>query len=223
MSTKFKKSDDVKIIKQNETRRGYEDLYGEQGVVQYVRTYRQPHVDALPETTYYVAVSGRVNPNQVNGWFVYDEEDLTKWSGVACANGKPCVKISINKEENKNMFEKINVLDLHFEYKKDEIIKKYEKKERNLIKKDGIVAQVEAFKVQMKDVKGLTIYYNYDYPPELRDELEALHVKRDREIDLLRDERDDIKVVLQDCDTYEQKQAILKAYGVIDEQGKLIK
>ena len=135
------------------------------------------------------------------------------------------IKLGIYKKENKEMYcvNEPSIIDLYFDNENSKISKKYSEKERKLMKKDGVIAQVEAFKAQMKDVKGLKIEYKYELPREIKEQREKLSVACDHEIVVLRDKCREIKTMVAECETYEQKQAILKAYNIIDEQGKLIK
>jgi hypothetical protein len=229
---KFKKGDEVVINKIGDNRRGYDNLYGRIGTIQFVKIY-DGH--ATPEITYHVKVDGRKNPNQCDGWFVYDEEDLV---GVARCDGIDtleyyikgtfgtdlCVpKTSINycKKENKEM----ELLEIYFEEKQKQLEIKRDAKCDKIKLKDPIIRDLEALAKKYKDVKGLSIFANYEYQfsKEIYAELDKCEKDYKRQKGELIGLKKEIVAQLELCETYEQKQAILKAYGVVDEQGKLNK
>ena len=230
---KFKKGDEVVINKLGDNRRGYDNLYGRIGKIQFVKIY-DGH--ATPEITYHVKIDGRKNPNQCYGWFVYDEEDLL---GVASCDatdtisyclGRPFgeslyvtsdTSINYYKKENKEM----ELLEIYFEEKQRQLEIKRDAKCDKIKLKDPIIRDLEALAKKYKDVKGLSIFANYEY--QFSKEIYAELDKCDKDYKLQKGEliglKKEIIAQLDLCETYEQKQAILKAYGVVDEQGKLNK
>ena len=229
---KFKKGDEVVINKIGDNRRGYDNLYGRIGKIQFVKIY-DGH--ATPEITYHVKVDGRKNPNQCDGWFVYDEEDL---EGIAHCDGidamEYCIKgtfgtglcvpktpINYYEKENKEM----ELLEIYFEEKQKQLEIKRDAKCDKIKLKDPIIRELEALAEKYKDVKGLSIFANYEYQfsKEIYAELDKCEKDYKRQKGELIGLEKEIVAQLALCETYEQKQAILKAYGVIDEQGKLNK
>lgn len=224
--TKFKVGDEVRIIKIADKRSCYKGLCNHTGVVKYIRKYRD-------ETTYYLQLSDRVNPAQEQGWFVYDEEDLEfkcgiyneppiraehAWTCEFLTDGVPNIKI---KEEKKEM----ELLDIYFNEKIKQLEIKHDAKCDKIKLKDPIVRELEALAEKYKDVKGLSIFttYEYQFSQEILEEMN----KCDKDYRIQREKLSsleyEIKAQLDICETYEQKMNVLKAYGVIDEQGKLNK
>ena len=206
---KFKKGDEVVINKIGDNRRGYDNLYGRIGKIQFVRIY-DGHT--TPEITYHVKVDGRKNPNQCDGWFVYDEEDLE------CV---PKTSIKYYEKEKKEM----ELLEIYFEEKQKQLEIKRDTKCDKIKLKDPIIRELEALAKKYKDVKGLSIFANYEYQfsKEIYAELDKCEKDYKRQKGELIGLKKEIVAQLELCETYEQKQAILKAYGVVDEQGKLNK
>lgn len=234
MINKFNKGDVVVINKRGDSRRGYDNLYGRTGKVQFVKIY-EGH--ATPEITYHVKVDGRKNPNQCDGWFVYDEEDLEfkydthdvysepplraehefgVWACEFSTDGKPYIKI---KEEKKEM----ELLSIYFNEKIKQLEIEHDKKCDKIKTKDPIIKEVYALAKKYKDVKGLSIFPNYEYQfsQEILEEMN----KCDKDYRIQREKLSsleyEIKAQLDICETYEQKMNVLKIYNVVDEKGKL--
>ena len=226
--TKFKIGDEVRIIKVADKRSCYKGLCNHTGIVKYLRTY-------VDETTYYLELKDRVNPAQEHGWFVYEEQDLVLKSSentnISIGIGKsyiatitqPLNYITIDefKKENKEM----ELLEIYFEEKQRQLEIKHDAKCDKIKLKDPIIRELEALAEKYKNVKGLSIFANYEYQfsKEIYAELDKCENDYKRQKGELIGLKIEIVAQLDLCETYEQKQAILKAYGVIDEQGKLNK
>lgn len=231
MTSKFKKGDEVVINKRGDNRRGYDNLYGRIGKIQFVKIYEGR---STPEITYHVKVDGRKNPNQCDGWFVYDEEDLEyttrcdEMDALEYCIHAPELRLGINKvnyylknEEKKEM----ELLNIYFDEKIKQLEIEHDKKRDKIKTKDPIIKEVYALANKYKDVKGLSIFPNYEYQfsQEILEEMN----KCDKDYRIQREKlsslEHEIKAQLDICETYEQKMNVLKAYGVVDEQGKLNK
>ena len=127
----------------------------------------------------------------------------------------------IEKKENKEM----ELLEIYFEEKQKQLEIKRDAKCDKIKLKDPIIRDLEALAEKYKDVKGLSIFANYEYQfsKEIYAELDKCEKDYKRQKGELIGLKKEIVAQLDLCETYEQKQAILKAYGVIDEQGKLNK
>ena len=224
--TKFKVGDEVRITKIADKRSCYKGLCNHTGVVKYIREYRD-------ETTYYLQLSDRVNPAQEQGWFVYDEEDLehkcylrideprTIVTGTTYNVGDFETFINKIEEEKKEM----ELLDIYFNEKIKQLEIEHDKKYDKIKTKDPIVKEVYALAKKYKDVKGLSIFPNYEYrfSKEILEEMNKCDNDYRIQREKLSSIEHEIKAQLDICETYEQKMNVLKAYGVIDEQGKLNK
>ena len=119
----------------------------------------------------------------------------------------------------------MEILELYYNIKKGEIDDKYKKDFERLRNSIPEIKRVKEFFETMRDVKGLRLAFEYEWDkhPQYMEQLNKLNEKYDKKLTDLRLERDEISTMLSACETYEQKQNILKAYGVINEQGKLRK
>ena len=99
------------------------------------------------------------------------------------------------------------------------------KKNDKIKTKDPILKEVCSLANKYKDVKGLSIFANHEYrfSQEILEEMNKCDKYYRIQRAKLQSLENEIRAQLDICETYEQKQNILKAYGVIDEQGKLNK
>jgi ribosomal protein S1 len=119
----------------------------------------------------------------------------------------------------------MEILEFYRNVKKGEICRKKTKALERLKSTHPVINAVKNFADMMKDVKGFVFNWDFDWDEDKEfykkiEETENKYTKQMNEFDANYRE---IKALLTDCETYEQKQNILKAYGVIDEQGKLRK
>jgi hypothetical protein len=127
----------------------------------------------------------------------------------------------IEKKENKEM----ELLEIYFEEKQRQLEIKRDAKCDKIKLKDPIIRELEALAKKYKDVKGLSIFANYEYQfsKEIYAELDKCEKDYKRQKGELIGLKKEIIAQLDLCETYEQKMNVLKAYGVVDEQGKLNK
>jgi hypothetical protein len=206
---------------------GYEHTNDKIGTIVNIKSYTK--CDKTYERIY-VDLSPLHNPAQEQGLFIFKKEELMLlkaeeppiWRcGVTTFSEeelKPYIKI---KEEKKEM----ELLNIYFNEKIKQLEIEQDKKRDKIKTKDPIIKEVYALAKKYKDVKGLSIFPNYEYQfsQEILEEMN----KCDREYRVQREKLSsleyEIKAQLDICETYEQKMNVLKAYGVVDEQGKLNK
>ena len=221
---------DVVIIKKIGNKSSYEPILNKKGVVvDFVNSY-----DAYTMKTrrkYYVYVGGYQNQYHSQGYYVFEDEN---WLERVCQDARVCVPDELDaityavkreefciKKENKTM----EILELYYDIKKGELDDKYRKDFERLRNSIPEIKRVKEFFETMRDVKGLRLAFEYEWDkhPQYMEQLNKLTEKYDKKQADLRLERNEIGTMLSACETYEQKQNILKAYGVIDEHGKLRK
>lgn len=132
------------------------------------------------------------------------------------------IKLGIYKKENKEM----ELLEIYFENKQIENDAECEQACEKARKKDLMYKGICEIQENYKDIGGVRISIDhgvYEFNESVKKEILKILDKRDRRDKVLRELECEIKAQLKMCETYEQKQAILKAYNIIDEQGKLIK
>ena len=221
---------DVVIIKKIGNKSSYEPILNKKGVVvDFVNSY-----DAYTMTTrrkYYVDVNGHKNEYQPQGYYVFEDETCLE---RVYQNARVCVPDKLNaiaygvkreefciKKENETM----EILELYYDIKKGEIDDKYKKDFERLRNSIPEIKRVKEFFETMRDVKGLRLAFEYEWDkhPQYMEQLNKLNEKYDKKLAEIDAEFIEIRAMLSECETYEQKQNILKAYGVIDEHGKLRK
>lgn len=118
------------------------------------------------------------------------------------------------------------ILEVYYGRKRDKINAEFGKK------CDKIKLADENYKVYNECVDKLVPIYEktkqtfHDitkplFSDETNKKLDELNLKREKELTKLDNEFDEINAQLSMCETYEQKQSVLKLYKVIDENGKL--
>lgn len=222
----FKVGDIVAVCCHRETT-GYEHANNKIGTIVNVKSYTKG------DKTYdrvYVDLSPLHNPAQDQGLFIFKKEELMLlkedeppiWHcDVATFSEEeltPYIKI---KEEKKEM----ELLDIYFNEKQREIREKYREKGAKIKCKDPVYKELTDIAKKYEGVRGVICYAGCDF--EYNDEIRKALVKNDRDCDVQLDNmfnlKKEIMAQLDICETYEQKMNVLKAYGVIDEQGKLNK
>ena len=106
------------------------------------------------------------------------------------------------------------------------IFKKENKEKSIKIKsKDPVYKELSDIAKKYDGVRGVVCYAGCDF--EFSDEIKKALIKNDRDCDVQLNANYELKAEiiaqLTECETYEQKMNVLKAYGVVDAQGKLIK
>ena len=202
----------------------YKKVINQVGFIADIMRYHSAVVNA-EVVKYYVDVPNHRNEYQANGHYVFDNTDCLElvkepeWYGYTLIDPvEP--KITI-KKENKTM----EILNLYNDIKRDEVRQKRKKELEKLKNSHPVIKAINEFRNSMKDVKGLTFSYNYVFEKdaEFDAKIEKLNEKYDKKLAEIDAEFIEIRAMLTECETYEQKQNILKAYGVIDEHGKLRK
>lgn len=221
---------DVVIIRKTGDKPSYTPILNKKGVVvDFVSVY-----DNLTMTTrrkYYVDVTGYKNDYHSQGYYVFEDEtclerayqDTRVWvpdelDAIAYAMKRKefCIE-----KENKTM----EILEFYKNVKKGEILRKKTKALEKLKSTHPVIKAVKNFADMMKDVKGFAFNWDFDWDEdkEFYKKIEETNNRYDKQVDEFDANYREIKAMLTDCETYEQKQNILKAYGVIDEHGKLRK
>jgi hypothetical protein len=150
-------------------------------------------------------------------------EEPNEWSGYAVNCVDDTIKPKIEIKENKKM--NIKLLDIYYEKESKKLHEKYENKAEKLRMQDlrySTLKSIEAV-VKTKELEeAVSVYPNSiklnDYiGQEIRKVYNELS-KKETELRMLCDE---INAQLEMCETYEQKQEILKRYKVINEKGTI--
>lgn len=220
---------DVVIIREIGNKSSYEPILNKKGIVVNVVTSYDP----LTTTTrhkYYVDVCGYKNEYQAQGYYVFEDETCLErayHARVCVPDGLDTITYAMKREDCciKKENETMEILEFYKNVKKGEILRKKTKALEKLKSTHPVINAVKNFADMMKDVKGFVFNWDFDWDEdkEFYKKIEETSNRYDKQIDEFDANYREIKALLTDCETYEQKQNILKAYGVIDEHGKLRK
>lgn len=151
------------------------------------------------------------------------EREPNEWSGYAINCVDDSIKPKVEIKENKKM--NIKLLDIYYEKESKKLYKKYDNKAEKLRMQDLRYSTLKSIEAVVK-TNGLeeaisiypdTIKLDDDIMQEIRKVCDELN-KKESELRRLCDE---INAQLEMCETYEQKQEILKRYKVINEKGTI--
>ncbi len=146
-----------------------------------------------------------------------------EWSGYAINCVDDSIKPKVEIKENKKM--NIKLLDIYYEKESKKLHEKYENKAEKLRMQDLRYSTLKSIQAVVKTnslEEAVSVYPNSiklnDYiEQEIRKVYNELN-KKEIELDILCNE---INAQLEMCETYEQKQEILKRYKVINEKGTI--
>lgn len=236
----MKKGDKVRIL-DSERRPRYEQLINKIGEIVRISAYIDPY-NHVENTNYYVEIPECINEYQGNGWWVFKNATSLELISdeVTCDDcmdaisyamwgfDKNYIKVPIIKEsledkgDNKNM----TILEIYKERRREKINKKYDDME-NAVRQCDPRYKVwrECTNTLLKLYEEDKILANAFAPINLSDEtrkrLNAIDKTRCEELNDLSDKLNEVQAQLSMCETYEQKQDILRTYKIIKENGKV--
>ena len=234
----FKVGDFVKIVRTGQ-RPTHQCVLNRVGKIEYIRH----HAVNTPyeEITYFVSVDGIRNENQIHGWWFFDEKDL-----LYIGSPHNCIIVNEPKQLHcdslayvdyacqmiENRFKETKDMEL-LEIYKDKLMNTLEIKmsaKRERIKmKESVYKDLINYEKELKQLGNerlnACVVFNFDeyeFTPQTKRAIDKLSRDICVEKQKINKLISEIRAQLDMCDTYEQKQNILKAYKVIDDQGKLL-
>lgn len=137
-----------------------------------------------------------------------------------------------NKKENKNKKEKekkkiMELLELYERFQTENIEKSFDKQMEELLEKDELVQAAKEYNQRLNLLEDnvrrehLKLDIERVLTTETQNEVNKIRKTIKEATYKLKDKCNIIKAHLELADTFEEKQAILKSYNVIDENGKL--
>ena len=233
---KFKKGDVVRICNA-EKRSAYVRMLGKVGTIvdaEYTRYIDDERI------TYRVRVDDSPNEHQENGLWVFHKEKSLKLYNPQCddqldayeyaiqklgLNDNPHSRDYIIKGEKQNMMNEI--LEIYEEKQLRKINKKYDDLEQSIKKTD------ERYKVWLECTTTLDKLYaedkivsfahaNIELSEDTKKKLRTLvYDKREEELRKFYSKKAEVNAQLSMCETYDQKQEILRLYNIINKKGKV--
>ena len=226
---KFKKGD-VVVIDNAEKRSAYVRMLGKVGTIvdaEYTRYIDDERI------TYRVRVDDSPNEHQENGLWVFHDESSLKLYNPQCDDQLDAYTYSmfetryhiddIIKGDNKTMN---NILDIYGDRKREKINKHYEQlMEQTKLADERYVIFKDCSNKLDKLYKEDGIITNYLVEPRLTEKtkkhLEELAELREKEYWKLNNKIKEVDAQLSMCETYDQKQEILRRYNIINKNGKV--
>ena len=236
---KFKKGDVVRICHE-EFRQSYKQVLGKVGTIVDAE-YKQMIDDE--RITYRVCVDDSPNDYQANGLWVFHDESslelyeedpsiiqLRQMSGYI----DDCIAQAVlNKETTINTFNikgdknnMNNILEIYVDRRREKINKKYDELENSVKLTDA------RYKVWKECVDTLDKLYaedkilnfahaNIELSEDTKKKLHTLYDACEEEFRKLLIKRNEVDAQLSMCETYDQKQEILRRYNIINKNGKV--
>ena len=230
---KFKKGDKVRVL-DSEKRPRYEQITNKIGKIVYISSYIDPYRH-IENTNYYVEIPEYANEYQSKGWWVFknanslrlmsdevtydDQMDEYNYSMLG-------IRYHIDdiiKGDNKTMN---NILDIYGDRKREKINKHYEQlMEQTKLADERYVIFKDCSNKLDKLYKEDGIITNHLVEPRLAEKtkkhLEELAELREEEYCKLDNKIKEVNAQFSMCETYEQKQEILRRYNIINKNGKV--
>ena len=195
----FDIGDIVKIISHGD-REIYKTIVGMTGEIKMIRTWHAKEISD-DNKTYYVRIDGYDNPNQMQGYWCFDETQIRK----------------IIKEKNIKM----NIIEIYVDNKLRKIDMKHEKLIEEYMSKDEDYAMLMKIKRNPKLAPFVRNEIVYKFSDEINVLIHEENMNFETERNKVYRLADEVTAQLNMCETYEQKQAILKQYKIIKENGRV--
>lgn len=234
----FKIGDEVRILG-TENRGRYEQILTKKGKIVYISSYIDPYRH-IENTNYYVEIPEYANEHQIKGWWVFkntnslrpisdevtygDQMDAYKYSMLGMRYDMTEID-DIIKGDNNNMMNEI--LEIYEEKQLRKIHKKYDDL-KQLIKQTD-----ERYKVWLECTTTLNKLYaedkicnfahaNIELSEDTKKKLRTMvYDAREEELRKFYSKKAEVNAQLSMCETYDQKQEILRKYNIINKNGKV--
>ena len=235
---KFKKGDKVRVLG-SEKRPRYEQITNKIGEIVYISSYIDPYRH-IENTNYYVEIPEYANEYQSKGWWVFKnanslrlmsdevtyDDQMDEYTYSMFMTRYNMTEIDdIIKGDNKTM--KNEILEIYEEKQLRKINKKYDDLEQ-LIKQTD-----ERYKVWLECTTTLDKLYaedkivsfahaNIELSEDTKKKLRTMvYDKREEELRKFYSKKAEVNAQLSMCETYDQKQEILRRYNIINKNGKV--
>ena len=233
---KFKKGD-VVVIDHAENRSTYVRMLGKVGTIvdaEYTRYIDDERI------TYRVRVDDSPNEYQENGLWVFHKEKSLKLYNPQCDDQLDAYEYAIQKLGlNDNPYNRDYIIKGEKQNMMNEILEIYEEKQLRKINKkyddlEQLIKQTdERYKVWLECTKTLNKLYaedkivsfahaNIELSEDTKKKLrEMVYDKREEELRKFYSKKAEVNAQLSMCETYDQKQEILRRYNIINKNGKV--
>lgn len=233
---KFKKGDVVRICN-TEKRSAYIRMLGKVGTIvdaEYTRYIDDERI------TYRVRVDNIPNEYQENGLWVFRDESSLELYNPQCDDQLDAYEYAIQKLGlNDNPYNRDYIIKGEKQNMMNEILEIYEEKQLRKINKkyddlEQLIKQTdERYKVWLECTTTLNKLYaedkicnfahaNIELSEDTKKKLrEMVYDKREEELRKFYSKKAEVNAQLSMCETYDQKQEILRRYNIINKNGKV--
>ena len=233
---KFKKGD-VVVIDHAENRSAYVRMLGKVGTIvdaEYTRYIDDERI------TYRVRVDDSPNEYQENGLWVFHKEKSLKLYNPQCDDQMDAYEYAIQKLGlNNNPYNRDYIIKGDKQNMMNEILEIYEEKQLRKINKkyddlEQLIKQTdERYKVWLECTTTLDKLYaedkilsfahaNIELSEDTKKKLRTIvYDKREEELRKFYSKKAEVNAQLYMCETYDQKQEILRRYNIINKNGKV--
>ena len=232
---KFKKGDKVRVL-DSEKRPRYEQITNKIGKIVYISSYIDPYRH-IENTNYYVEIPEYANEYQSKGWWVFKNANSLRLMSDEVTYDDQMDEYTysmfgtryhiddIIKGDNNNMMNEI--LKIYEEKQLRKINKKYDDLEQSIKQTD------ERYKVWLECTTTLDKLYaedkivsfahaNIELSKDTKKKLRTMvYDKREEELRKFYSKKAEVNAQLSMCETYDQKQEILRRYNIINKNGKV--
>lgn len=212
----------------------YPEIQGRIGVLNKIDNYKG-------KITYRVDIYGCSNNKSTDGLYLFDKSQITK---VETKAGKEATvtlcddrgydaeefdalyNAKFNTNSIKERFEggdnKMKLLEIYMDRKMDKLFKDMDTAQDKAWEKNSTYKALKDLAEKTKTKDGYLFNFNFIFMPDsVREEIDKIHKdKEEKEIQLNR-LINEVEAQLAECETYEQKINVLKAYEILDEKGKV--
>lgn len=214
----LKIGDRVKIVN-NGGKPSYDIAVNRTGTIEHIREYDKY------DNVYYVKLDANIiNPNvDENSWCC--KADMLGDPNInfgVCRTTYTITEIDDIIKENK-----MEILEIYYERKRKQLDINQEKEINKIKMKDEKYARLYDIEQELKaiaithDIDYHIAYARFSFSPNIVDMGDKCKRKYGEKIRQLEQLIDEVKSQLSMCETYEQKQKVLRNYEIIDEKGKI--
>lgn len=202
----------------------YPEIEGRIGVIEKIDNYKG-------RITYRVSISGCNNSKSVDGLYLFNASQIIRLTIKADKETvlKTCddaiTKPGYNTPGFKELYDKENImklLEIYRDRKMDKLFRDADKAQDKAWGKNSTYKALKDLSEKTKTKDGYLFTFNFGIMPDsVREEIDKIQKdKEEKEVQLNR-LINEVNAQLQECETYEQKINILKAYEILDEKGKV--
>ena len=210
----------------------YPEIQGRIGVLNKIDNYKG-------KITYRVDIYGCSNNKSTDGLYLFDRSQIIK---VETKAGKEatltlCDDRGYDAEEFDALYNakfdnmeerfeegdnKMKLLEIYRDRKIDKLFKDMDTAQDKAWEKNSTYKALKDLAEKTKTKDGYLFNFNFIFMPDsVREEIDKIHKdKEEKEIQLNR-LINEVEAQLAECETYEQKINVLKAYEILDEKGKV--